>query len=322
MRCASFTILPALLILSGLALAEQIYKLEAIQPLGVADKDLLSAIWSPDGSLLALTEAKYTGILLMDTRTAQITALTQEACAGYRFAWSPDGRFIAYKALVDPETSQKAIKLADLRTGEIRQLSAVSADVGVPTWLTDGRVGYTFEGDFLIVDDRGRILETIPDIASNVVAASNDGRWLLYNDSQDRMWAYHLTDGERFQATPDGQRFYNPVWSPTEPVAIVDELGGPFSRLDIATGTLGALDDGNHYAWSPDGQRIVYDVTTDDGHDITSADIYLINRDGSGKTALTATSDELEMYPSWSPQDRIVYSRPDGRAFMAKLVAQ
>jgi len=321
MRYASFTIVPALLILSGLATAETAVKLDASQAVKAADMDVLSAVWSPDGSALALTEAKHTGIFLMDALTGEITTVTEEASAGYRLAWSPDGRFIAYKALVDPEAVQKTVKLADLRTGDIRQISVVSTDVGVPTWLPDGRIGYTYEGNFLIVDIQGHIDQTIPDVACNVATVSQDGQWLLYNDSQDRLWAYHLTDGERFQATPDQRRFFNPVWSPTEPVAIVDELGGPFYLLEILTGTLRALDDGNHYAWSPEGQRIVYDITADDGHVITSADIYLINQDGTGKTALTVTSDELEMHPSWSPQNRIAYSQPDGRAFIAQLVA-
>jgi hypothetical protein len=136
------------------------------------------------------------------------------------------------------------------------------------------------------------------------------------------MWAYHLTDGERFQATPDGRRFFNPVWSPTEAVAIVNELGGSFHLLDLEDGNLLPLDNGNHYTWSADGQRIAYDVTEDDGYNITAADIYVINKDGSGKTALTATVQELEMYPCWSRTDRIAFSQPDGSVFTALMVVQ
>jgi Tol biopolymer transport system component len=311
-----------LILLTGTASAEQSVKLEAPQPVTAGDLDVLEAVWSPDGSTLALTAAKHQGIFLMDEAGGQITTVTDEASAGYRFAWSADGRQILYKAVTDPQALHKAVKLADVETGEIRALSGVSTDVGVPVWFPDGRIGFMFEGDFVIINAQGKVMETIPGIGSNVAAVSHDGQWILYNDPQDRMWAYHLADGERFQATPDGRRFFNPVWSPAEPAALVNELGGPFFLLDITSGQLTELDDGNHYTWSPDGQSIVYDVTADDGYNITAADIYMIGKDGTGKTALTATAQRLEMYPSWSRTGRIAFSQPDGTVFTAQMAAQ
>lgn len=322
MRFTTFAAIMAILLPAVPALAEQAVKLDALQQVEADGRDILEAAWSPDGSLLALTGAKHTGIYLMDPETGHIQTVTEEASAGYRMAWSEDGKYIAYKAVVDPQALHKAVKLADLETGEILQLSGRSGDVGAPTWFPDGRIGYSYEGDFQIVDIRGNVTETIPGIASNVATVSPDGQWILYNDDQDRIWAYHTSDGERFQTTPDGQRFFNPVWSPAEPVAIVNQLGGPFYLLDIISGTMTLLDDGNHYVWSPDGQRIAYDITADDGHYITAADLYIMNKDGTGRTALTATADDLEMYPSWSASDRIAFSRPDGTVFVAQMTAQ
>jgi len=322
MRFRSFTSILLLILLAGSASGDRVFKMQAVQPVAAGDLDILTAVWSPDGSALALTEAKHAGIYLMDPATSQVTTITDEAQAGYRFAWSPDGRQIAYKALVDAEIMTKAVKLADLETGRILQISGVSTDVGVPAWFPDGRIGYTYEGQFLIVDRSGTILETIADIGSNVAAVSSDGQWILYNDCDDRLWACHLIDGERFQATPDGGRFFNPVWSPTQPVAVVNELGGPFCLLNIVAGNLTPLDDGNHYAWSPDGQWIIYDVTEDDGQMITAADIYSIRRDGTERTALTNTTARLEMHPSWSVTGRIAFSQPNGEVFTARLAVQ
>jgi len=319
MRFKLFTLALAIALTAGAAHAGQ---LSQVQQLKAPGFDILTAVWSPDGSALAMTKAKYQGIYLMDVSTGQIATITEEASAGYRFSWSPDGRHIAYKALVNPEASLKAIKILDLETGEAKTIGEQSNQVGVPSWFPDGRVGFTFQENFLIMDDQGNVLETIPEITSNVTAVSSDGQWLLYNDPQDRIWAYHLTDGERFQVTPDGRRFFDPVWSPTEPVVIVNELGGGFYLLDVIQGTMALLDDGNHYAWSPDGQRVVYDITEDDGHYITAADIYVINKDGTGKAALTDTVEELEMHPVWSRDDRIVYSHLDGQLFVAQLTAQ
>lgn len=322
MRFTSFMCIMVLILPAGMASGEETLELEAVRQMAAGGLDVLTAAWSPDGSRLVLTGPKHTGIHLMDVSTGQITTLTDEAQAGYRFAWSPDGGRIAYKALIDEGIMTKAVKLADPDNGQIRTISEVSTDVGVPVWFPDGRIGFTYQGDFLIVDDAGTITETIPDIGSNVATVSHDGRWLLYNDRDDRMWAYHLTDGERFQATPDGRRFFNPVWSPTDAVAVINELGGPFYLLDITAGTLTELDDGNHYAWSPDGGRIIYDVTEDDGYHITAAEIHTILPDGSGRTALTATVARLEMYPSWSVNDRVVFTEPDGSTYTARLAIQ
>jgi TolB protein len=47
-------------------------------------------------------------------------------------------------------------------------------------------------------------------------------------------------------------------------------------------------------SWSPDGQQIVF--TSDRDGD---ADIYVMNVDGSGVTALTDNADEGDYTPSW-----------------------
>ena len=274
MRFKPFILIMVLALSAGPAGGEQSLKLEAVRPMPAGDLDMLAAVWSPDGAALALTGAKFAGIYLLDMATGRMTTLTDEAQAGYRFSWSPDGRQIAYKALVDEQMMTKVVRLADIESGQVQTVSGVANDVGVPTWFPDGRLGFTYQGDFLITDRSGAVLETISGIGSNVAAVSSDGQWLLYNDGEDRMWTCHLTDGERLQATPDGQRFFNPVWSPTEAVAVINELGGPFYLLDIISGALTELDDGNHYTWSPDGQRIIYDLTADDGYRITAAEIY------------------------------------------------
>jgi len=322
MRCKFFLVALAFFLMAGQAHAEIAVKLEGVRQLKAPGFDVLSAVWSPDGSTLVLTKAKYQGIYLMDVQTGQVTTIAEEALAGYRLVWSPDGQHIAYKALAHPTSTKKNVRLADVKTGEVRVLSEQADMVGTPSWFPNGRIGYTFEGDFLIVNTQGEVLETIGDIASNVAPVSSDGQWILYNDPEDQLWACHLTDGEKFQVTPQGRRFFNPIWSPKEPLAIVNELGGGFYLADIVQGTMTLLDDGNHYAWSPDGEQIVYDVTEDDGHYITAADIYVIKKDGTGKTALTATAEALEMYPTWSRDNKIAFSQPDGKFFVAQITAQ
>jgi len=68
------------------------------------------------------------------------------------------------------------------------------------------------------------------------------------------------------------------------------------------------LGKGGNPRWSPDGTKIVYQITLDDGHRVISSDIYLINFDGTDKLQLTKTQNVHEMRPSFYPKgNRIIY---------------
>ena len=60
------------------------------------------------------------------------------------------------------------------------------------------------------------------------------------------------------------------------------------------------LGDGTHPRWSPDGTRIAY--TCENGQDVC-----VINADGSERANLTADSERADLYPSWTPDGRIVF---------------
>jgi Tol biopolymer transport system component len=75
-----------------------------------------------------------------------------------------------------------------------------------------------------------------------------------------------------------------------------------------ADGT-GLIDLGKGYRpqWAPDGEYLVYMITQDDGHQLLASDLYVIRCDGREKTQLTATTDKLEMNPSWSGGKKIAF---------------
>lgn len=69
-----------------------------------------------------------------------------------------------------------------------------------------------------------------------------------------------------------------------------------------------SLGRGTRPRWSPDSAWLVFAVTRDDGYQITSSDLYIVSANGGERIALTATEEELEMNPDWSPRgDRIVF---------------
>jgi Tol biopolymer transport system component len=53
--------------------------------------------------------------------------------------------------------------------------------------------------------------------------------------------------------------------------------------------------------WSSDSKRIAFCVQEESEFDIIASELYIINVDGTGKTQITDTPNEIETGPVWSP---------------------
>ncbi len=62
--------------------------------------------------------------------------------------------------------------------------------------------------------------------------------------------------------------------------------------------------------WSPDGEQLVFctvlDPAAEDPDQATLADVWVVHRDGSGRTKLT-TGDAANLQPSWGPDGRVYF---------------
>jgi hypothetical protein len=68
------------------------------------------------------------------------------------------------------------------------------------------------------------------------------------------------------------------------------------------------LGQGEEPAWSPDGEWVAVQRTSDDGYVFTGADLYLLRADGTETVRLTETPDVLEMRPAFAPSgDALVF---------------
>src|SRR4029079_18185543 len=133
-----------------------------------------------------------------------------------------------------------------------------------------------------------------------------------------------LISGSSASWSPDGKRiaFHASASGAAAPTRV--EPGAPSSDSDIfiadvagllakratprnLTNTPAALDDDAD--WSPDGRRIVYTsraatVRGSNAVNDPSAEIYVINADGSGAPLRLTTNQEEERAPAWSPDGR------------------
>jgi Tol biopolymer transport system component len=145
-------------------------------------------------------------------------------------------------------------------------------------------------------------------------------QWLAFETKRGSLGDYEI-----FVVKPDGSRLTNltnswaddtsPVWSPDgRRIAFVSLRDTPLGKWGLAPGSLYLMDfdpvagvagdlfrltEGTEHdgwpTWSPDGLRIAFHSGREG-----ELDIWVINRDGSGRTQLTSSPGD-DANPAWSP---------------------
>ena len=144
---------------------------------------------------------------------------------------------------------------------------------------------------------------------------SPDGKSIAYNEDTTNSGCYELfvmnADGTKpRQLTQDGDCNWAPSWTHDGSGLLFGTTrDGNFDiytmRTDLSSQTRLTLDVGRNDAFpqlSPDGTRIAF-TSWDPALDSTSAEVYVMNVDGTGRTRLTKNGFE-DSYPAWSPDSK------------------
>jgi Tol biopolymer transport system component len=91
------------------------------------------------------------------------------------------------------------------------------------------------------------------------------------------------------ELSPDGSKLF--AINRRGEIIVTDLQGNRLANLGI----------GGCERWSPDSKRVVFCVQEESEFDIIASELYIINVDGTGKTQITDTPDEIETGPVWSP---------------------
>lgn len=117
-----------------------------------------------------------------------------------------------------------------------------------------------------------------------------------------------------------GDRFFGPVVSPDGRRVVVQGLATGLHVYDLARRQLVHVGPGTAPSWSPDGQRLVYERTEDDGHVIVGSDLFLFEVGADRARRLTRTPQRVERRPSFSADGRrLAFDDDAGTLYVAEL---
>ena len=233
---------------------------------------------------------------------------TREVVRGEYLAprFSPDGRDLL---LTGPQLA--GLFVASLG-GATKQLTA-DAEAGVHAqWTADGRIAYRAKragarGD-LVVSRDGSVRTAV---AKPQLAFAKD----------DLMYVVDRTN--KLVRIGSGDRFFGAVVSADGDKVIYQGLTTGLYLYIRSTGVTRYVGPGTAPAWSPDGRRVVFEVTEDDGHEIVASDLYIYDVAADRVSPITATDRVIERRPSFAPNGvNIAFDDNVGGVFVGRLEVQ
>ena len=248
---------------------------------------------SPDGMYVAITSKGYTGLWTIRTDGYNLRQFSSVRGAGYIKRWSPDSKWILYRESND---GKQELKIGETFTRNVSSIRIPVRKFEDVRWI---------DNDKLYIRSSGNITY----LRSGLNVESNKkNQTIVYTDSEK---IYLESPGKKSTDIIDpvlGVRYIDPVLSPDGRMLAFEILGGNLQVYELNTFQLHDLGRGGNPGWSPDGKKIVYQITLDDGHSVISSDLYLTNFDGTEKLQLTKTQYVHEMRPSFYPKgNRIIY---------------
>lgn len=273
--------------------------------------------WSPDGTKISFTGEGYEGLYVMERNGSNAIQLSDASSVGYMHQWSADSREILVRdtRYVTGDNGLERVHAAWAvgLNGTKTKMTADATDMQPAAWR------YTKAGAKSIVAPGVELARTaLAKVPSTVMAQAKEATKANISFICDSENLYVVDEAGNKRLINSGASFC-PALSPDGRMVAFNALDDIVVMNIDGTGRR-VLERGFNPSWT-NNQQIVFELTTDDGHEYTSGDLYIMNINGSGKKALTSTSSMIERNPCVSPDgSKLLFtSATDGQVYSADL---
>lgn len=223
-------------------------------------------------------------------------------------AWHPAGTKLAYVAF-DLERGRSTLRILDLTTGNIREVSARPGINGAPAWSPNGNklamtLSYPGNPEIFVYDvNAGNMQQLTHNAAIDTEPTwSPDGAYIAFtSDRGGKPQIYRMSaqGGAAERMTFDGETNQRAAYGPEgETLSMVQ--GGPngfrIAVLDLKSNNMRVVSDGpldESPSFAPNGQAIIF-ARQDGGGELATVSV-----DGSVKRRLQQSGEVRE--PAWGP---------------------
>ena len=271
--------------------------------------------FSPDGSMVAYTEIGLKGLYVMNADGTDKHQISEENGIGYNYEWSLDNSQILVRDTRWTKTERlHAIWAIDLNGKKVR-MSEDAVDMRPASWR------YSPKGDVSITSvDNTPVKVSMKRIALDRLKTLKPASGALNKSFALTGDEIYLIDevGNQTLIVEGGMAFC-PSFSPDgKKIAYVQHDKVYVMNADCSNRV--CLGEGFYPTWVNNDQ-VVYSITTDNGHEYTTGNLFMSKINGSAKKQLTEFKDKIVMRPVASPDgSRIVFvNHTDGQIYSAEL---
>lgn len=235
----------------------------------------------------------------------ELKRIANSAGCGRYFNVSDDGRFVAYKQILNGKQIPVVIDLLSSRTQSFEDNSVLC---GQPIIFDTGLV-YTVDNSIVVCQSN---VNTEFDLGGyvNYIAVSSDGKQIAYA-LDDVIFLYNLVSGLKTQISQFDKMSAYPKFSP-DGKKVLYQSGNIFvyDILEQKTYDCGA---GLAPTWSPNSETIAFYQVFVEGFTPVNSDIFICNFRSSVHVQVTNTIGVCEMNPCFSFETEILFDTYSNR---------
>ncbi len=297
----------------------------------------IGATWSPDGKKIVFSKTGFNGLYVINSDGAWLTELTDEPNSGFRPIWFSDSSGIIYRAVVlddEGRIQERYLSSVELKTGKKISITQKLDWVSLP-WYSEDK-GVIFSAENKLQSSNSQVTKTGSKIfgspkvlkentPANVITQIPSTEKIVMEDD-DGITIFDLTDNQKQTICKNGLNdlAYGIRVSPDKTKLLYHNNVENVMHLyvtDLLTNKTTDLGEGFDACWLQDSKYILYCIAQNDGYDLTSSEMYVVNTESFVVTKITDTMDQIEIYPAVSPDGKkVIYTdHKSGKLFIGNL---